>query len=182
MSCVCFSKLFFCWKFWIVKAFYPHIVNVHCLHFIIKAKPFLVEISFTDYFFLFSFNTFLGCWEVEVPDQSHKIGEENSVLNGHEVDVDNLGNCPDFPVGKQRVQELLTGIKTVIWALDFVNVTPTLWYPEPPGDSHPEASREDKVSEWGTPGRRELGQQGLWYSESSILFIHYSGLTLGCCW
>ena len=118
--------------------------------------------------FLSGFNTFLGCWKVEVPDQSHKIGEENSVLNGHEVDVDNLRNSPDLPIGKQRVQELLTGIKTgtVIGALDFVNVTPTLWYPEPPGDSHLEASREDKVSEWGTPGRRVLGQQGLLYSES----------------
>ena len=47
----------------------------------------------------------------KVPDQSHKIGEEDSVLDWHEVNVDNLRDCPDLPVGKQRAHELLALIK-----------------------------------------------------------------------
>ena len=63
----------------------------------------------------------------KVEDVDHAVAlldEEHPVLHGDEVDVDNLRNCPDFPVGKQRVQELLTGIKRgqVIGSLDFVNV------------------------------------------------------------
>ena len=60
---------------------------------------------------LSSFNTFLRCCEVKVPDQSHKVGEEDSVLDWHKVNVDNLRDCPDLPIGKQRAHELLAVIK-----------------------------------------------------------------------
>ena len=46
------------------------------------------------------FNTFFRCCEVKVPDQSHKAGEEDSVLDWHKVNVDKLRDCPDLPVGK----------------------------------------------------------------------------------
>ena len=108
MSCVCSQNFF-----WLEVLARVGISSLYCqcLRFIIKAKPFFVEISFKALFVLSSFYTFLGGREVEVPDQSHKVGEEHPVLHGHEVDVDNLRNCPDFPVGEQRVQKLLTGIK-----------------------------------------------------------------------
>ena len=68
-------------------------------------------------FILSSFDAFLGCCEVKIPDQSHEVGEENPVLDGHEVDVDNLRHCPDLPVCKQGAQELVAVIKTLCWNL-----------------------------------------------------------------
>ena len=44
----------------------------------------------------------LGVGEVEVPDQSHQVGEQDPVLGRHEVDVDDLRDGPDLPVGEQR--------------------------------------------------------------------------------
>ena len=42
--------------------------------------------------------------QVDVPEEGHEVGKENPELDGNKVDVDDLGQGPDLPVGKQRGQ------------------------------------------------------------------------------
>lgn len=49
--------------------------------------------------------------EVGVPHEGDQVGEEHPVLRSHQVDVHNLWDCPDLPVGQQGVP--VTGLNHI---------------------------------------------------------------------
>ena len=60
--------------------------------------------------------------EIDVPQEGHAVGEKHSELGGNEVDVNELGQRPEAPVGLQNGKELLGSRAEISVALPKKNL------------------------------------------------------------